>query len=50
MGSGFGNHCYEGAGHNSQHCGSGGGRYGNSFALIVVLFILLVIVGTAFYC
>ncbi|MCJ8007567.1 YjcZ family sporulation protein [Lederbergia wuyishanensis] len=27
---------------------SGGGAYGNSFALIVVLFILLIIVGTAF--
>ncbi|MYL48928.1 YjcZ family sporulation protein [Halobacillus litoralis] len=25
-------------------------RYGNNFALIVVLFILLVIVGAAFYC
>ena len=31
-----------------------GGRdckgYGNNFALIVVLFILLIIVGAAFYC
>ncbi|MBY4605345.1 YjcZ family sporulation protein [Bacillus stercoris] len=27
---------------------SNGGGYGNSFALIVVLFILLIIVGTAF--
>lgn len=26
----------------------GKGRYGNDFALIVVLFILLVIIGTAF--
>ncbi|MDL4842171.1 YjcZ family sporulation protein [Aquibacillus rhizosphaerae] len=26
-----------------------GGGYGSSFALIVVLFILLIIVGTAFY-
>lgn len=26
------------------------GRPGNTFALIVVLFILLIIVGTAFYC
>ncbi|WP_226578147.1 YjcZ family sporulation protein [Halobacillus litoralis] len=25
-------------------------RYGNNFALIVVLFILLIIVGAAFYC
>ncbi|APH67306.1 YjcZ family sporulation protein [Bacillus sp. LR_5] len=28
-----------------SNCGS----YGNSFALIVVLFILLIIVGTAFF-
>lgn len=33
----FGNYC----------CGYGYG-YGNNFALIVVLFILLIIVGTAF--
>ncbi|MDQ0174236.1 YjcZ family sporulation protein [Bacillus chungangensis] len=30
--------------------GSGGYGYGNSFALIVVLFILLIIVGAAFVC
>ncbi|WP_404452424.1 YjcZ family sporulation protein [Virgibacillus necropolis] len=28
----------------------GTNNYGNNFALIVVLFILLIIVGTAFYC
>ncbi|WP_430786280.1 YjcZ family sporulation protein [Virgibacillus flavescens] len=28
----------------------GANNKGNSFALIVVLFILLIIVGTAFYC
>ncbi|MFG6116754.1 conserved hypothetical tiny transmembrane protein [Thalassobacillus cyri] len=26
------------------------GAYGSNFALIVVLFILLIIVGAAFYC
>ncbi|WP_200411123.1 YjcZ family sporulation protein [Virgibacillus salexigens] len=33
-------------------CGypSNGGGYGSNFALIVVLFILLIIVGAAFYC
>lgn len=36
-GGGYGNHCQE------------YGRPGNTFALIVVLFILLIIVGTAFY-
>lgn len=30
--------------------GYGGGGYGSNFALIVVLFILLIIVGAAFYC
>ena len=32
-------------------CGYGGGSYGgcNTFVLIVVLFILLIIVGTSFY-
>ncbi|WP_081988487.1 YjcZ family sporulation protein [Halobacillus sp. BBL2006] len=39
-----------------SHCGCyspryyGGAGYGNSFVLIIVLFILLVIVGAAFYC
>ncbi|WP_411790677.1 YjcZ family sporulation protein [Halobacillus rhizosphaerae] len=36
-----------------QHCGSPcrrGHGYGNNFALIVVLFILLIIVGAALYC
>ncbi|ELK44599.1 YjcZ family sporulation protein [Halobacillus sp. ACCC02827] len=37
-GRGCGNPCYRPRG------------YGNNFALIVVLFILLVIVGAAFYC
>lgn len=37
---GYGGHCY----------GYGGyARGGSTFALIVVLFILLIIVGTAFY-
>ncbi|KYG90844.1 YjcZ family sporulation protein [Metasolibacillus sp. FSL H7-0170] len=30
------------------YCGGGSG-YGSTFVLIVVLFILLIIVGTAFY-
>jgi len=30
-------------------CGGGFGRSGNGFALIVVLFILLIIVGASFY-
>ncbi|HLS61022.1 MAG TPA: YjcZ family sporulation protein [Virgibacillus sp.] len=33
----------------SQHCHHGSGYQVNSFALIVVLFILLVIVGATFY-
>jgi uncharacterized protein (TIGR01732 family) len=37
-----------------MHCGRyspyGGAGYGSSFVLIIVLFILLVIVGAAFYC
>ncbi|MFD1849218.1 YjcZ family sporulation protein [Oceanobacillus bengalensis] len=36
-------YCYGGYGY-------GGNSYGNNFALIVVLFILLIIVGAAFYC
>ncbi|MBU6080549.1 YjcZ family sporulation protein [Allobacillus sp. SKP2-8] len=35
------------AGYGGNNCGSG---YNNNFALIVVLFILLIIVGAAFYC
>ncbi|MBH0228936.1 YjcZ family sporulation protein [Halobacillus yeomjeoni] len=31
-------------------CCKGYGGYPNTFALIVVLFILLIIVGAAFYC
>ena len=31
-----------------KDCNSGGGGYGAGFALIVVLFILLIIVGAAF--
>ncbi len=47
-------------GFGGSHCGGnvggyqgypqGGCGYGNNFALIVVLFILLIIVGAAFYC
>lgn len=42
-------------GQRYENCGYGGGNdngcnQGNSFALIVVLFILLIIVGAAFYC
>ncbi|WP_078059915.1 MULTISPECIES: YjcZ family sporulation protein [Gracilibacillus] len=36
-GSGYGNECQTGG-------------YGGGFALIVVLFILLIIVGASFYC
>lgn len=46
MGYGFGG--YGPAGGYDQHCQEYG-RSGNTFALIVVLFILLIIVGTAFY-
>ncbi|MFS0644534.1 YjcZ family sporulation protein [Siminovitchia sp. 179-K 8D1 HS] len=35
---------YGGYGYNGYGCG-----YGNSFVLIVVLFILLIIVGTSFF-
>ncbi|MCA0969483.1 YjcZ family sporulation protein [Halobacillus litoralis] len=40
--------CYNYGGRRCQPVG--GYRGGNTFALIVVLFILLVIVGAAFYC
>lgn len=40
--------CYNYGGRRCQNVGGYG--YGNSFALIVVLFILLIIVGAAFYC
>lgn len=49
-GFGYGG-CYE-----QEYCGYGcgygyeSGRTGGGFALIVVLFILLIIVGAAFYC
>ncbi|MGI8314235.1 YjcZ family sporulation protein [Halobacillus mangrovi] len=35
-----------------SHCGYWGPRYdrGDTFVLILVLFILLIIVGAAFYC
>ncbi|MBR3120034.1 YjcZ family sporulation protein [Oceanobacillus profundus] len=44
-----------GFGYGGYDCGGGynygcGGGYGSNFALIVVLFILLIIVGAAFYC
>ncbi|WP_339227531.1 YjcZ family sporulation protein [Oceanobacillus sp. FSL K6-2867] len=46
MGFGYGGFdC--GGGYNNYSCGGG---YGSNFALIVVLFILLIIVGAAFYC
>jgi uncharacterized protein (TIGR01732 family) len=45
MGFGYGNCGYGGYGYGGA--GYGGG---NSFALIVVLFILLIIVGAAWYC
>lgn len=36
-----------GYGGGGDYCGGGG--YGNTFVLIVVLFILLIIVGSVFY-
>ncbi|SFJ90310.1 conserved hypothetical tiny transmembrane protein [Halobacillus dabanensis] len=39
---------YGGYPYGGRHCGRPRG-YGNNFALIVVLFILLIIVGAAFY-
>ena len=44
-----------GFGYGGYDCGGGynygcGGGYGSNFALLVVLFILLIIVGAAFYC
>lgn len=47
MGYGFGGSYGSGGGYGNQ-CQEYG-RSGNTFALIVVLFILLIIVGTAFY-
>ena len=49
MSFGYGGYggCYE---QEYYGCGYEYGRSGGSFALIVVLFILLIIVGTAFYC
>ncbi|MEB2298970.1 YjcZ family sporulation protein [Lysinibacillus xylanilyticus] len=32
----------------SQYCGNRGSGYGSAFALLVVLFILLIIIGAAF--
>ncbi|AXI08931.1 YjcZ family sporulation protein [Oceanobacillus sp. 143] len=46
MGYGYGG--FGCGGYQSPAYGCGG--YGNGFALIVVLFILLIIVGAAFYC
>ena len=48
MGFGFGGG-YGPGGNYGNYCQEYG-RAGNTFALIVVLFILLVIVGAAFYC
>ena len=45
MGYGYGGGCGNQQSPIGGNCGSG-----NSFALIVVLFILLIIVGAAFYC
>ncbi len=42
----YGNH--KGIGGVVNMSGTGGYGYGNSFALIVVLFILLIIVGTSY--
>ena len=46
-GGGYGN-CGNGGGYDN--CGSGGGygRNGSGFALLVVLFILLIIIGASF--
>ncbi|MBA2174377.1 YjcZ family sporulation protein [Halobacillus locisalis] len=42
---------YGGYPYGGRRCGRVGGYgMGNNFALIVVLFILLIIVGAAFYC
>jgi len=47
---GYGNDGSYGVGSYGNHCcGSGYRRGGNTFALIVVLFILLIIVGATFY-
>lgn len=47
MNYGYGGYggCYE-----QEYCGCGNSQSGGTFALIVVLFILLIIVGAAFYC
>lgn len=36
-------------GYGHQDCHGGYGRHGNTFVLIVVLFILLIVVGATFY-
>ncbi|MDY0407997.1 YjcZ family sporulation protein [Virgibacillus soli] len=43
----FGNYCGYGSGYET---GQGGYGSGGGFALIVVLFILLIIVGAAYFC
>lgn len=54
MGYGYGGFGGFGGGGYGGGCenvgGYGGSGCGNGFALIVVLFILLIIVGAAFYC
>ncbi|HEX6593826.1 MAG TPA: YjcZ family sporulation protein [Bacillota bacterium] len=50
MGFGFGRggYCHGGYGYGGQHGAGykcGGSHYGNGFALIVVLFILLIVIG-----
>ncbi|PAE16621.1 sporulation protein YjcZ [Virgibacillus sp. 7505] len=47
---GFGGFGGGGYGGGCENVGGYGGGCGNGFALIVVLFILLIIVGAAFYC
>lgn len=45
---GYGYDAY--GGYEHQGCNAGGyGRHGNTFVLIVVLFILLIVVGATFY-
>ncbi|MCZ2260504.1 YjcZ family sporulation protein [Sporosarcina sp. G11-34] len=40
---------YERGGCEREECGREGG-YGSSFALIIVLFILLIIIGASYLC
>ena len=49
-GYGCGSSCGGYGGYGYGGYGYGGGGFGSGFALIVVLFILLVIIGASFYC